>query len=148
MESDALAGLHMDEEDGVVALVAHGLRVRVNEPGLFDRVGYDKHHFAIRHVGELEGLLDDGDVPTEKLLAFEALFTMLALVLAVDVADAAVAIGLLILTETRVERIGEDAAVLIDVSAQRGIEGVGAIIGWAGGGCGLLGGKCRHRGCK
>jgi hypothetical protein len=145
MESDALTGAHMDEKDGVVAIVAYGLRVRVDEPGLLDGVGDDEYHFAVGDVGELEGLLDDGNVPTEELVAVNALFVMLAGVLALDVADGAVAIGFQALTGTGVERIGEDAAVLIYVAADWGVDGVSAVVGRAGGVSGLLRGDRRQR---
>ena len=38
VEADALAGIDVDLEDGVVVVVSHRLRVRVDEPGLLDGV--------------------------------------------------------------------------------------------------------------
>jgi len=43
------------------------------------------------------------------------------------------------------ERIGEDAAVLIDVDAHGSVESVGAVVGLAFGMRGLLGGEGRGR---
>jgi hypothetical protein len=37
------------------------------------------------------------------------------------------------------EGIGKDAAVLIDVAAERGVDGVGTVVGWARSIGGLLG---------
>jgi hypothetical protein len=47
----------VDEEDGVVALVSHGLRVRVDGPGFLDKVGDDEDDFTVGEVGDLEGFL-------------------------------------------------------------------------------------------
>jgi hypothetical protein len=127
----------VDKEDGVVALISYGLRVRVNEPGFLHRVRDDEHNFAVGDVGELEGLFDDFNVPAEELMAVDALFAMLARVLTRNVAYVAIAIGLLLRTGEGMERIGEDAAVLIDVAAQRGVDSVGSVVGLAGWGRGL-----------
>jgi hypothetical protein len=91
-------------------------------------------------------LLDDADVPAKELITVNALFAMQAGVLALDVADGTIAIGFLLLAGEGMEGIGEDVAILIDVDAQGGIEGVGAVIGWAAGVRGLLGGQL-GRGC-
>jgi hypothetical protein len=95
MEADTFAGLHMDEEDGVIALVSHGLRVRIDDPRPLDGVGDNEDHLAIGDVSQLEGLFDDADVPAEELMVVDALFAVLAGVLAIDVADGTVAIWLL-----------------------------------------------------
>jgi hypothetical protein len=139
VEPDSLAGLYVDKEDGVVALVAHGLRVRVNEPGLLHGVGDDEDDLPVGNVGDLECLLDDAYVPAEELLVIDALFAMFACMLALDEAEGAIVIGLLIRTGEGVERIGEDAAVLIDVDPLGSVESVGAVISRTGGLRGLLG---------
>src|ERR1700722_4049592 len=131
MEADALAGMHVDLEDGVVALVAHGLRVRVDEPGLLYRVGDDEQGFAVGDIGDLESLLDDVDVPAQDLFVIHAFFAMLAYMLAIDVADGAITIGLLLRAGKGMERVGKDVAILIDVDAQGSIESVCAVIGRA-----------------
>jgi hypothetical protein len=139
MKADALARLYINEEDGVVALVASGLRVRVDGPGLLDRIGDDELNFAVGDVKELEGLLDNVDVPSKELGGVDALFAMLARVMAIDITDGAIAVRLLFLAWEWMERIGKDAAVLIDVDAQRSVESIGAVVGLAGLVCGLLG---------
>lgn len=80
-------------------------------------------------------------------MAVDALFAMLAYVLAADVADGAVAIGLRFCAREGMKRIGEDAAVLIDIDAQGSVDGVSAVVGRARGMGGLLG-RGRGRGRK
>jgi hypothetical protein len=106
MESHSLSGADMDEEDGVLAVVALGLGIRVNEPRLLDWVGDDEDDFTIGDIGELEGLLDDGDIPTEELMTVDFLFAVLAGVRGLDVANGAVSIRLLTLAGMGMEGVG------------------------------------------
>jgi len=72
VEADAKAGSHVDEEDGVVALVSHGLGVGVDEPGFLDKVGDDEDDFTVGEVCDLEGFFDN--IPADELIVLSALF--------------------------------------------------------------------------
>ena len=71
MEADAPAGGHVDEEDGDVALVSHGLWLGVDGPRFLDKVGDDEDDLTVGEVGDLEGFFDG--VPADELIVLSAL---------------------------------------------------------------------------